>query len=1029
MENNRSFSITNNLIMSSEGSQKFTLKSVKGFFNPSNPFEYIEQFCELNNLKIPEPDKPTGYIYNPNIVLDLMTHEYVIFFTSKYFKWFKRPLLNFFNKCEILCLNYYDKKFIERSIEQLNFFIKKMEPGPILDSIKLKYKLRKLKRFYFFENSIEPNILYKKITFANEQLFISFDNYSIKKIEYKLKAFSQIAEKMGADKILIIYDKEMSQKININAGINSGSGSGSSATQVGLGGTYANTNESLEQVKLGFDYSNDSHIFNLNKFDLVDTIQRENSFFLSKEEFNSDIDLNFLIDARCINLIKEYETELVFKHANEWEKKIFAHASKFQLNLDTKSYSKNDVNIKIKISFLNIYKHSESINGFNLYCFKEGFFHLCNLIKQTTQSEESYLKIGNFLSSHLFYLNKGRFSIPMFYSQYIDIVKTHDDILKLNFTQSELGDLFKQFFEFNLNYQQFKNFRSIILKQPENFYDVILRHNYYGIEKKNFFQDLTSPINKLLFVSYQYHIITNYKINFLNKIKAKTQEIYMRLSQYKDSIKINNIEMSNEYKERKHNIKNISTSENKLENYIKETYPNNDNLIKNVVNPLLHQMLEYIKTRGIVIKIGNECNIILNLMSKLCACAKKYNGMVDKNANGLAYNNFCRYARAYISYLPFHYMDYETPEDIGNMDIDNFNLEITYSENTSVCEDFDQSMNSSTSSEAKLTIKNDFTHTYDDMSEFSFEKSNETNDQIDNIETIEELTTLIHKYVYITNSYLELFESYKQNKIVYNPTDDINVLSNLINIFTHTLDEYYKEENVEEIIFSNILFYNNELNYLELEKIIVNCFNISFNVDNGLYEYVCKFNKKYDASKINLVKELNNIIVNKSYEEQNSHNVVAQLIIPLIVYSLTPDDFEFDLDSKEKTKTSLIKKVNNFIIKLLRNSNLDIFENLDIYRKNTHQNYSKYRIFYTVEDIKHMIYKNIPCSTQFKNIYSGCPTDYGELTHSPNSNSFHNTPSNEIKYIKELELKLDKMQKFFESNGFSLKDFENSFYN
>ena len=176
-----------------------------------------------------------------------------------------------------------------------------------------------------------------------------------------------------------------------------------------------------------------------------------------------------------------------------------------------------------------------------------------------------------------------------------------------------------------------------------------------------------------------------------------------------------------------------------------------------------------------------------------------------------------------------------------------------------------------------------------------------------------------------------------------------------------------------------------------------------------MYEYVCTFGKKYDKTKINLVKELNSIIVNKSYEEKNSYNIVAQLLIPLIVYSLTPDDFEFDLDSYEKspradsyfgkTKTSLIKKVNNFIIKLVRNSNCDISENLDNYRKNTHLNYSKHRIFYTVEDLKQIITTSVKPSDQIKQLNS----------------SISNYSLDQSKYIKELELKLEMERKVKES--------------
>jgi hypothetical protein len=942
-------------------------------FNLFNPFEYIEKFCTINGLDIPIPEinsnlAPT-HKYDPNLVLDLMTYDYVIFFTSKYWTWFKKPLIQFFKKCEILCLNYYDKKFIERSIEQLNFFINKMQPGQILELVKSKYKLRKLKKFCFFENSIEPNILYKKIDFANEQLFISFDKYSIKRIEYKLKAFSQIAEKMGADKISIIYDKEISEKNDTNITLSSGP----NALQVGVGGSVSNSNETTEQIKLGFDFSNDSYNFNLNKYDLVDTIQRENSFFLSKEEFASDIDLNFLIDARCINLIKEYETELVFKHANEWEKKIFAHAAKFKLNLDTKSSSKNDVNIKIKISFLNIYKHFEGITGFNLYCFKEGFFHLCNLIR-LNPSKDSYLKISNFLSSHLYYLNKGRFIIPFEYNKSIDLIKTHDDILKLNFTQDELSCLFEQFFSSNLNYMQFKNFRSIILKQPEKFYDIIERHNHYGVEKKSFFQDLTSPINKLLFVAYQYHIITNYKIKLIDKIKIHTQSIYNKMLKFKSTASSKIQDIGSKYQMLKHITKKFTKEPDKIIYFIQEMfndYEPSSNPIYTLINPLLHRLVSYVKSRGLIIKVSNEHKLILNLFAKLCACAKKYNILeFESELYNFKYTNLYKYISKYIAYLPDHFLDYETPEDLGNMDIDNTN-----DSNDSNDDSNDDSSNDG--SNDNLSVFDDsiadsegvninVEKIYEEISEFSFENGNTNIETIQSTQNIQELILLIYKYVYITGSFLEDLEVYKKNKIVYNPNNSDNVLSNLIKIYKQSLDEYYKKENIEETIFMNVLFYSNDIKYFDLEKVIVNCFNISFNIDYGLYEYVCTSNPKtkFDNNKFNLSKQINNILVNKTYEEQNILNIVAQLLIPLIIYELGPGDFEFDIESKDKTKISLIKKINSFILKILRNSGIENNENIDLefYRKKTHENYCKHKIFYTMDNLQQMITSLKPTS-------------------------------------------------------------------
>jgi hypothetical protein len=225
---------------------------------------------------------------------------------------------------------------------------------------------------------------------------------------------------------------------------------------------------------------------------------------------------------------------------------------------------------------------------------------------------------------------------------------------------------------------------------------------------------------------------------------------------------------------------------------------------------------------------------------------------------------------------------------------------------------------------------------------------------------------LIYKYVYITGSFLEDLEVYKKNKIVYNPNNSDNVLSNLIKIYKQSLDEYYKKENIEETIFMNVLFYSNDIKYFDLEKVIVNCFNISFNIDYGLYEYVCTSNPKtkFDNNKFNLSKQINNILVNKTYEEQNILNIVAQLLIPLIIYELGPGDFEFDIESKDKTKISLIKKINSFILKILRNSGIENNENIDLefYRKKTHENYCKHKIFYTMDNLQQMITSLKPTS-------------------------------------------------------------------
>jgi hypothetical protein len=679
--------------LASPQSHSVIINNLNNFDNINIIFDDIEKFCIEKGLHIPKQDNYDNF--DKSIVLELLRYEYVIFFTNKYFSYFKKPLLEFFTKCNILCAKFYDKVHLQRLIELLNFWIKHSEDTELKQYIIIQYKLRKIKKYYFFENTIEPNILYKKIIFSNEQLFICFEKYSIKKIEYKLKAFSQIAERMGAVKINIIYDKEISNKNNFKADLNIDSAGG-------VGIVNNSSNDSSEQIKLGFDYSNDSHNFNLNKFDLIELINKENVFFLSKEEFESDIDLNFLIDARCINFIKEYDTELVFKYANEWEKKIFAHAAKFKLNLSTNGFKNNETNIKIKILFLNIYSHFDDINGYNIHCLKEGFFHLANLIANNRNKEKSYLKIANFLHCHLYYLQNLKFKIPIEYNTKLDLIKTHNDILYLNFTHDEINHLFEHFFSKNLTYSQFKNMREIIIKQSCNFYDILDRHNYVGVEKKNFYMDLEnkqlSYTNKLLFISYQYHIINNYKIKLLDKIKNHINYIFFDIKNLKNSIYINNNDIHSLHNYTLKQINKIQKLQNiQTEYLLKDTYPEFnikiDSSIK-LINLLLKHILEHIKFRKYIIKCSNESKIIISLVESLCSCAKKYNTVFLNNSNNnIKYSNFCRYVKRYIHFLPNDFTIFDTDEDIGDIDIDaqidisDNNINVSESENSEISSD------------------------------------------------------------------------------------------------------------------------------------------------------------------------------------------------------------------------------------------------------------------------------------------------------------------------------------------------------
>ena len=120
-----------------------------------------------------------------------------------------------------------------------------MEKNAIIKELN---KSTKFKIMYFLENNIEPNVLYKKISFSNEELYMSFDSYIVKKMEYKLRTFCQVAEKLGAERIKIQYDSKILEKSSLNLEL--------SGPRNGTGASISQTNETNNTVNMDFEYTN-----------------------------------------------------------------------------------------------------------------------------------------------------------------------------------------------------------------------------------------------------------------------------------------------------------------------------------------------------------------------------------------------------------------------------------------------------------------------------------------------------------------------------------------------------------------------------------------------------------------------------------------------------------------------------------------------------------------------------------------------------------------------------------------------------
>jgi hypothetical protein len=537
----------------------------------NNDLEYIKKdillilkpyFDSNNEFKIED----TIYNYFLESKFDILNifkifyTEYIIFLNNKFF--FINNLLRYFDKYNITYFNYEDKNIILNFINILNNFLKKSSNNEKNNLIHLMFKINKdfitnstkLKQIFFSENIIEPNTLYKKIKFSNQEIFIQFENYLIKKMEYKLKEFCQISEKLGAEKIIIEYTSSDSNTINTKIDLDIFTNS--------IGTEYNYKNSKNNNIKIIFEYPNNHTDINLNKFYIIESILNEDEFLISKDEFNSDLEIKFLIDTRCLNFIEKYNTNFIINQINKIEQKIFMKAQNYGLSIGNLKLKNNFIKISISIDFIKISNNLNIIDGTNIHILREGFNYLINIIKK----DSDYSKLLRFLYSHLIAVEKNWIKLEYDYNNINKIKTIYNNIINLNFKDDEINDIIKIFFKNNLTWDNFKKFRDIILKGSDN------------------------SLEKIYFVTFQYHDIMNNKNHMLFDIEKYINTEFDNIEmEYNTSKNIYNNDIKNFLFGRNRSISNsinITADDNnekiKLDEYfLSSTYDNTSKLWRN----------------------------------------------------------------------------------------------------------------------------------------------------------------------------------------------------------------------------------------------------------------------------------------------------------------------------------------------------------------------------------------------------------------------------------------------------------------
>jgi hypothetical protein len=354
----------------------------------------------------------------------------------------------------------------------------------------------KPKEYYFYENSFLPNLLYKKIQLSRIVQFISLEHYAYKKSEYMLRSFSQIAEELGAIQIRIshhyIQDDEKISKLGI---INK--------SHIRRDGRKREKNE------LAFDFTYSDHNYiNLNEFLLKNKILNENKFLLSKEDFDSNVELKYLISARCKNFIEKYYTQFKSSTLNHKELSIFFTLKEFDICLDHFNIISEQIETTLQIDFLNVLEHTSLIDGGNIFPLKEGYMYL----KQMILEEQNFSIYINFLKAHLHAVQNQYVYLNYDYEYIEHVMKIYHQCIELNFREKEWVEYIQSYWKESSEWYHFTLLRDKILLGNDNINDKfhfitfqymnIFKHKYHMLKKcEEFLQSILEPLIDT-FISY-----------------------------------------------------------------------------------------------------------------------------------------------------------------------------------------------------------------------------------------------------------------------------------------------------------------------------------------------------------------------------------------------------------------------------------------------------------------------------------------------------------------------------------------------
>jgi len=486
--------------------EKIIIKKDKNYFT----------FNELENFSINE-------IYN------IFNQSHLIIFVDNIRLQLKRNIFCFLRTPishfkEITFLPYEFKYQLD---DMLRNFNKKLS---LMKKIKYEDKFKVI----FDEGMIQKGILYRRLIVQDSYAYIPIDKYQMKITEYKIRGFCQIMEELGASKIEIDFQKDKESNLNIDSNLEAKMLAGN------LGFSLNSTNQENNKSIYSLIYPGNNNII-LNYQEIENKI-KNGDYLISLEDYNTNLELQYIINSRCRHYITNYSTTFTLKNINDFDTKILFKLGipEIKNNINVKSFNSSSLLISTNVQFDDSYRNPSQLLGISIPTDEIGFNFILNNIKKKYVDdlpEEWLVFIWRFINNYIekkFTLHQEKKKVhndndsSEDYDQYYEI-KQILDLIRENFSLKEIIDLLKNYFNINSQMNNFTNFIKLLANKTKS-YDSF---GLFILLASNKNESILTKIRKLK--------------QFLNSVERENEKLKEMLLLYDDHSNYNFYKKINSY--------------------------------------------------------------------------------------------------------------------------------------------------------------------------------------------------------------------------------------------------------------------------------------------------------------------------------------------------------------------------------------------------------------------------------------------------------------------------------------------------